>query len=144
MVQSAGKAVLMVTLVVVALLKSEAVQAEPLAGIAFAQAPEMGMGVATGTDMAETVAAARAECVASGAGEADCMPMAWCQPAGWSIDLFVMHSEGPHWHEVICGLPDRNLAEQLAETYCAASERLGWSECLLVQVYDHAGLAQLD
>ncbi|MCC6000016.1 MAG: hypothetical protein JJU19_04025 [Pararhodobacter sp.] len=114
------------------------------AGIAFVQAPEMGLGVATGSDMTRTIDAARETCMASGALETDCLVSAWCQPAGWSIDLFVMHQEGLHWHEFICGLPDQAMAERVADLLCESSGRPWIMDCMLVQIYDDAGTPRLE
>lgn len=113
------------------------------AGIAFVQAPEMSSGMALAPTQAEAFAAATAECVAGGAEAEDCIPTNWCQPAGWSIDLFVMHTEGLHWHEVTCGLPTPELARAIAETLCDTENRPWIAECELVQLYDRDGAPQM-
>lgn len=117
--------------------------AEGMLGIAFVQAPEAGGGVATGTTPDVAIAAAIAQCTHTAEAE-DCIVTNWCQPAGWSIDLFVMHQEGPHWHEVVCGLPSRELAESVAELLCDLSGREWLMLCELVQLYDDTGAAQMD
>ncbi|MCC5971429.1 MAG: hypothetical protein JJU15_15915 [Pararhodobacter sp.] len=119
-----------------------AAQEGPL-GIAFVQAPEMASGMAVAHTPEDGFAAATAQCVAGGALAEDCLPTNWCQPAGWSVDLFVMHQEGVHWHEIICGLPSRAVAEQVAEVLCDIEARDWLSECQPVQFYDEAGVAQL-
>ncbi|WP_333831128.1 hypothetical protein [Pararhodobacter sp.] len=112
-------------------------------GIAFVQAPEMASGMALALTPEEGFAAATAQCVAGGAMAGDCLHTNWCLPAGWSVDLFVMHQEGVHWHEVHCGLPSREVAEQVAEALCNPASRDWLSECLPVQFYDPEGTALL-
>ncbi|MCL4675937.1 MAG: hypothetical protein KJZ59_07940, partial [Pararhodobacter sp.] len=80
-------------------------------GIAFVQAPEQASGVAMGSTAQEAFARATAICVEAGAHAEDCLQTNWCYPAGWSVDLFVQHQEGNHWHEVVCGLPSQALAQ---------------------------------
>lgn len=112
-------------------------------GIAFAQAPEQSLGVAVGSDPAATIAAAVADCVAGGALAADCIPTNWCQPAGWSVDVFVQHVEGLHWHEVVCGLPGEAVALSVAAALCDRDDRPWIAHCDLVQVHDPQGAPQL-
>ena len=118
--------------------------AEGPPGIAFVQAPEQAAGVATGPDPARAFAAATDGCVEGGAAPEDCLPVAWCFPAGWSIDLFVMHVEGLHWHEVHCGLPDREAALEVADLLCDVSRRPWIADCLLVQMHDPEGMPRID
>ncbi len=108
-------------------------------GIAFVQAPEQSSGMATGRNAAEAFAAATAQCVAGGALAEDCLQTNWCFPAGWSVDVFAQHREGLHWHEVICGLPSREVGEQVAHALCDPAARPFLIECQLVQVYDPDG-----
>jgi len=112
-------------------------------GIAFVQAPEMASGMAMAATPDAGFAAATAECIKGGAMAEDCLPTNWCLPAGWSVDLFVMHQEGLHWHEVHCGLPSYEAAEQVAAVLCAPEAREWLSECLPVQFYDPDGTALL-
>lgn len=119
-----------------------AAQDGPL-GIAFVQAPEQSSGVATGRTPAEAFDRATALCVAGGATAEDCLPTNWCFPAGWSVDIFVQHVEGLHWHEVHCGLQSPELALRLAEVACNADDRPWAIECALVQVYDPEGTPQM-
>jgi hypothetical protein len=108
-------------------------------GIAFVQAPEQGGGVCTGATPEEGFACAVEQCMADGARNEDCIRTNWCQPAGWSVDIFVQHSEGPHWHEVICGMPSEAIAKAAAAHVCDTSERGYLIECSVVQVYDPEG-----
>jgi len=108
-------------------------------GIAFVQAPEQGGGVAVGATMEEAFGKAVAQCMESGALEEDCIRTNWCEPAGFSVDVFLQHAEGPHWHEVICGLPDEQIARNVGETLCNRDARPYLIECAVVQVYDPDG-----
>ncbi len=112
-------------------------------GIAFVQAPEQSWGVAVGDTPDEAFGAAVAMCVEGGALAGDCLRTNWCYPAGWSIDIFAQHQEGLHWHEVLCGLPSREVGERVAAALCERSERPYLIECALVQVYDPAGTPML-
>ena len=109
------------------------------AGIAFVQAPEQSSGMAMAGSPSEGLAMATAQCTEGGAEAEDCIPTNWCQPAGWTIDLFVMHQEGLHWHEVICGLPSRPVAMQVAEVLCDSTLRPELVDCMVVQVFDPEG-----
>ena len=113
------------------------------AGIAFVQAPEQSFGVAMGATPQEGFANAVQACVEGGALADDCIPTNWCQPAGWSIDLFVMHQEGLHWHEIVCGLPNEDVALSVGAALCDLNDRDGIGMCDLVQVYDPNGTPQL-
>lgn len=108
-------------------------------GIAFVQAPEQGGGVAVGATMEEAFGKAVAQCTESGALEEDCIKTNWCEPAGFSVDVFLQHTEGPHWHEVVCGLPDEQIARMIGETLCDREARPYLIECAVVQVYDPDG-----
>ena len=108
-------------------------------GIAFVQAPEQGGGVCTGLTPEDGFACAVAECTAGGAADEDCIRTNWCQPAGWSVDIFMQHTEGPHWHEVICGMPSEAIARAAALHLCDTNERDYLIACTVVQVYDPEG-----
>lgn len=113
-------------------------------GIAFVQAPEMGGGVCTGSTMEEAFKCAVAECMESGARDEDCLRTNWCQPAGWSVDVFVQHQEGIHWHEVVCGLPTEAVAKATAVHICDRTERDYLIECSPVQIYDPDGAETME
>ncbi|MCR9124086.1 MAG: hypothetical protein NXH91_17640 [Phyllobacteriaceae bacterium] len=108
-------------------------------GIAFVQAPEQGGGVAVGATMEEAFGKAVTQCMESGALEEDCIRTNWCEPAGFSVDVFLQHAEGPHWHEVVCGLPDEQIARAVGETLCDREARPYLIECAVLQVYDPDG-----
>ena len=112
-------------------------------GIAFVQAPEQSWGMGMGDTPEQAFAAATAQCVEGGALAEDCLQTNWCLPAGWSIDLFLQHQEGLHWHEVICGLPSAEAGQAVAQALCDRSERPYLIECALVQLYDRDGAAQM-
>jgi len=112
-------------------------------GIAFVQAPETGGGVCTSATPEEGFACAVAECMEGGATDEDCIRTDWCQPAGWSVDIFVQHREGPHWHEVICGMASEAVAKAAAEAACDPNARDDLIECSVVQVYDPEGAERM-
>ena len=113
-------------------------------GIAFVQAPEQSYGVAMGPTPQSAFAAATARCVDGGAVAEDCIPTNWCFPAGWSVAVSLMHQEGFHWREAICGLPSEAAALSTVRALCAPGERPGIIECVLSQVFDPQGNPQLE
>ncbi|MEN0000532.1 MAG: hypothetical protein AAF940_06575 [Pseudomonadota bacterium] len=115
-----------------------------LIGIAFVQAPEQGGGVAVDSDMESAFEKATAECMSNGAAAADCLRTNWCQPAGWSVDLFLQHQEGVHWHEVVCGMASESIARASVPILCDKSERTYIAACQMVQLYDPAGNAMIE
>lgn len=135
--------VLFVALILAAPLPAFA-QVDGPAGIAFVQAPEQASGMAMGRTPAEAFASATAACVDGGAYPDDCIPTNWCQPAGWSVDVFAQHQEGIHWHEVVCGLPSEAIAHSVGESLCEASERPFLIECMVTQVYDPEGKPRME
>jgi hypothetical protein len=112
-------------------------------GIAFVQAPEMSYGMAMGATPVEAFDAAIAQCVEGGAMAEDCIPTDWCQPAGWSIDVFVQHVEGLHWHETVCGLVSEDVALAVGAALCDTEAQPWITVCDLVQVWDPDGTPQL-
>ena len=130
-------------LVIAALAAFPAAAQDGPKGIAFVQAPEQGSGVCLGSTPEEGFSCAVAQCMESGAADEDCIRTNWCQPAGWSVDNFVQHQEGLHWHEVICGLPTEGIARKAAEAACDPDEREYVSECSMVQIYDPDGAEQM-
>lgn len=126
-------------LVIAALAALPAAAQDGPKGIAFVQAPEQGGGVCVGSTPEEGFSCAVAQCMESGAADEDCIRTNWCQPAGWSVDIFVQHREGLHWHEVICGLPTEGIAKAAAEAACDPDERDYVIECSMVQMYDPDG-----
>jgi hypothetical protein len=112
--------------------------AQPM-GIAFVQAPEQSSGRAMGETPEAAFAAATQACVEGGALAEDCVQTNWCAPAGWSIDIFAQHTEGPHWHETVCGLPSEPVARAVAAQICDRAARPYLIECALVAVIDPEG-----
>lgn len=112
-------------------------------GIAFVQAPEQGGGVAIASTPEVAFANATAQCMQSGAAKEDCIKTNWCMPAGWSVDVFVQHQEGPHWHEVVCGLPSKSAALATVLQMCDPKERDYLVGCFAVQLYDTEGKTQM-
>ncbi len=112
-------------------------------GIAFVQAPEQGSGVCVGKAPDEAFACAVKACTKSGAIEADCLRTNWCFPSGWSADVFLLHNEGVHWHEVTCGWPSQKAALEAAKIICDQKARDFIVDCSVVQIYDPSGKTQL-
>jgi len=108
-------------------------------GIGFVQAAEQYSGAVIGTDAAQVFQQATEACTGAGAMVQDCQVMAWCQPMGWAIDVFLMHTEGPHWHEFHCGLPDQETALAVAAQLCNGGVRTYLLDCALVQMWDAEG-----
>lgn len=104
--------------------------------VAFAQAPEQSSGTGFADTIEGAISAAVAHCVEGGASEQDCQITAACSYAGWSIDLFVQHNEGIHWHEIYCGIPDETTARAMAEAACKMENRPYLIECALVQLWN--------
>lgn len=108
-------------------------------GIAFVQAPEQSNGVCTAATAEEGFACAVKKCVAGGARARDCIKTNWCQPSGWSVDVFLQHNEGIHWHEISCGWTSRSAALAAAKILCDTKERQYVVDCLVTAVYDPSG-----
>ena len=109
-------------------------------GVAIVQAPESSWGIAMGLTPGDALKAATEMCVQGGASALDCAPTNWCLPAGWTVTVGVMHPEGIHWSESVCGLPSRPAAEAVAAVLCdPASREYPMAECVLAQIYDPDG-----
>lgn len=108
-------------------------------GIAFAQAPEQSVGFCTGINAVNTLNCARARCAAGGAPASQCLRQTWCYPGGWSADIFVQISEGPHFHEFVCGMATRVAAEAAVKVKCDITSRPNQLECKAVRFFDEAG-----
>lgn len=114
-------------------------------GVAIVQAPESSWGMAMADTPEEGLKAATEMCVAGGALAQDCIPTTWCLPAGWTVTIGVMHPEGLHWSESVCGLPSRHAAEAVAGILCdPASREYPMLECALAQIYDPDGNAVIE
>lgn len=112
--------------------------------IAIAQAPEQSSGVGFGTTIEEAIAGAKSECVAGGAMAEDCFVTTACDHAGWTADFFVQHTEGNHWHETFCGLPEEGSPQLMEQVVCDRESRPYLLECALVQVWSPEGTAQME
>ena len=108
-------------------------------GIAFVEAPEMSSGVCTAGNPDAGFACARAKCMESGAQARDCLRVAWCFPSGWSVDVFMQHREGPHWHEYSCGWQTREAAIKAAGVKCDPGLNEHLIECSAVRVWNPQG-----
>lgn len=108
-------------------------------GIAFAYAPEQGMGVCAGGNPDKAFACAKKKCAESGAAEADCARVAWCFPSGWSAGIGVMHKEGIHWSEFSCGWPTKEAAIAAGKLRCETQDKAFISDCSVGVLYDPQG-----
>lgn len=122
-----------------ALLLTPTLAADNRGGIAFAYAPEQGMGVCAGGSPEKAFACARAKCAESGALPADCARVAWCFPAGWSVAVGVMHKEGIHWSEFSCGWPTKDAAIAAGKLRCQQQDKTQIQDCSAGVVYDPNG-----
>lgn len=108
-------------------------------GIAFVQAPEQSSGACVAPTATEGFACAVKQCVEGGALAEDCIQTNWCQPAGWSVDVFLQHNEGVHWHEISCGWTSRAAAMAAAKILCDPTERQYVVDCIVTAVFDPQG-----
>ncbi|MCV3765185.1 hypothetical protein [Rhizobium sp. TRM95796] len=113
-------------------------------GIAIVQAVEQATGVCNGATAAEAFECAKDKCVAAGAAaREDCLEMTWCQ-SGWTVDVFMQSTEGPHWHEYHCGWSSRAEAEAAGSLACNPERKTQLMECAAVQIYDPDGKAMME
>lgn len=108
-------------------------------GIAFAYAPEQGMGVCVGTSPEKALNCARTKCTESGALAEDCARVAWCFPGGWSAGVGILHREGIHWTEFSCGWPSRDAAIAAGKVRCEHQDKEFITDCSVGVVYDPDG-----
>ena len=108
-------------------------------GIAFVEAPEQSGGVCFAGNPDRGFACAREKCVEGGAEARDCLRVAWCYPAGWSVDVFMQHREGPHWHEYLCGWDSKEAVMAAVAVACDLSRRDFIRECSAVRFWDDRG-----
>jgi hypothetical protein len=98
-------------------------------GVAFVTEPEVAPFVAFGSDPMATIAHATGQCLSEGTGNApeglspECFLIAWCYPAGHSMDIFVQTDEGFHSHQVHCGLQSPEEARRIAEVICDPADK---------------------
>jgi hypothetical protein len=124
---------------VLVLMISTSVHAGGPVGIAYAEAPEAASGVCTGNNPEQAFACARARCAAAGVAPAQCLRVAWCFPAGWSVDVFVQDMNGLHGHEFSCGWPTREMAELAGALHCDQPRDNPLGYCATVRLFDPAG-----
>jgi hypothetical protein len=109
-------------------------------GIAYVQAPEMGGGVCFGVDARQTIDCAQQICVRdTGLEAADCIIEGWCSPMRWTADIFVQHSEGPHWHAIQCGWSSEAKMYEAVALFCTEDYFL---ECSVTRVWNPQGEPQ--
>lgn len=108
-------------------------------GIAYVEAPERAAATCVAANPDRAFACAREKCVAEGVAGRDCLRVAWCFPAGWSVDVFMQNRDGFHWHEFTCGLGSREHAERLAALQCDRALAPELLECTAVRFFDPEG-----
>ena len=108
-------------------------------GIAFVQAPELGDGICFASSPEAGFSCAIAQCMESGAEKVDCLTMRWCQPAGWSADIFMQHKEGIHWHDYQCGWQSEAELDAAIKIMCEGSGSEYLIECAVVQKWQPDG-----
>ncbi|WP_108883121.1 hypothetical protein [Anderseniella sp. Alg231-50] len=111
-------------------------------GVAFVEAPELSYGVCFAAGPEKGFACARKKCITNGGETESCQAVKWCHPAGWSVDLFVQHAEGLHWHEYLCGWPSKADAVAAAGLRCTGSGRGKLLQCEVVGVWTPDGTHQ--
>jgi hypothetical protein len=116
-----------------------AVRADGPNGIAFVEAPERSGGYCVGKSPDQAFACAREKCAVDGVKPAECLRRAWCYPAGWTVDVFLQHKEGPHWHEYSCGWDSREAAVKAAGLKCDKALRPYLIDCTPVRFFDPDG-----
>ena len=122
----------------------QAAHAQSTKGIAIVQAPEQGGGVCVAETAERGFACAVKKCAVNGIRAQDCIKTQWCHNAGWTVDVFLQHNEGVHWHETSCGWATKTAAEKAAVVICDQKERQYVVGCRLVQIYDPNGTPQIE
>lgn len=107
--------------------------------IAFSYAPEMSMGQCVGRGVASAMACAKKKCIAEGGTKEDCLDVAACFPANWTVVVGIQPSDGPSWTEFHCGWASRELALKAAEAACDRDARSDVMECGAALLYDENG-----
>lgn len=108
-------------------------------GIAFVQAPEMSSGVCTGKDAASAFSCAKQQCIDGGGTDVDCVEIAYCFPALYSVQVSILHTEGIHWQEFFCGWDSRQAALDAAKIACDTEKRPFIADCSAAAIYDEDG-----
>lgn len=108
-------------------------------GIAFVQAPELATATCTGQDPASSFACAEQKCIDAGGTAEDCVEMAYCFPALYSVSVSILHKEGIHWQEFHCGWDSREAALDAAKIACDTAKRPFIAECVASAIYDENG-----
>lgn len=103
-------------------------------GIGFAQAGE-GTWLCRHEDPFEALSCAQELC-AEQVIDQECLPTAWCYPAGWSGQMNVWLPEF-HSTAVLCGMPSPKALVDTLQALCAANESA--VHCDLSRTIDPAG-----
>lgn len=110
-------------------------------GIAVVASPEAGSGACfEGEDPAKGFACAKQKCARASGDQADqCMPVAWCFPSLFAMDMVVNNSEGFTYHQYFCGMQDRDELVALARAKCALASAAGANACAIASAWDPDG-----
>lgn len=103
-----------------------AARAQP-PGLALVEATGQGSGLALAALPDAAFALATRSCMETAAAAADCRPVGWCFPVGWSVDRFLHHRKRIHRHILHGGRTDRDAARALA----AATRASGLADQLI-------------
>lgn len=112
-------------------------------GIAYVAAPERASGICTAPNPDRAFACARERCAAQGRAQGvkpgECLRLAWCYPAGWSVVVSAQHRDGFHAPRFTCGLDSREQALKLAALQCDRAAHPYLLECAAVELHGPDG-----
>jgi hypothetical protein len=111
-------------------------------GIAYVEAPERSSATCTAANPERAFACARERCAVRGVKAGECMRLAWCFPAGWSVLVFTQNRDGFHGHRFTCGLESRELALKVAALQCDRADKPYLAECGATELFDPEGRSQ--
>ena len=111
-------------------------------GIAYVEAPERSSATGTAGNPDRAFACARERCAVRGVKPAECMRLAWCCTAGWSVLVFTQHRDGFHGHLFTCGLESREMALKVAALQCDRAGQPQLQECAATELYEPDGRPQ--
>lgn len=107
-------------------------------GIAYVEAPERANATCAAGNPDRAFACARERCAVRGVKPAECMRIAWCFPAGWSVRVSFLNQDGFHGHRFTCGLESREMALKLAALQCDRKDKPYLADCAF-ELFDREG-----
>lgn len=111
-------------------------------GIAYVEAPERSSATCTAGNPDRAFACARERCAVRGVQAGECMRLAWCFPAGWSVLVFTQNRDGFHGHRFTCGLESRQMALKVAALQCDRTDKPYLAACGAAELFDPEGRSQ--